>query len=153
MEFPVTINSQDEFDGLVKDRITRAERKATEPFADYADLKAKADGFDSIRTELEQKLAEATSRADAAEGKVTEFETAKQINDWRTEVAQATGVPANALRGSTKEEFEAHAAELKPLITGTGPVIPTQGDQPTATASKSPWSEVLDEIGSQRDNT
>lgn len=149
MEFPVTINSQDEFDGLVKDRINRVKSQ----FSDYDDLKSQLGQFEAFKAQAEQSLAEAVARAEAAEGKVTEFETAKQINDWRTEVAQATGVPANALRGSTKEEFEAHAAELKPLITGTGPVIPSQGDQPTATASKNPWSEVLSELDSQRDNT
>ena len=39
MEFPVTINSQDEFDGFVKDRIARVEAK----FSDYDELKTKAE--------------------------------------------------------------------------------------------------------------
>lgn len=126
MEFPVTINSQDEFDGFVKDRIARVEAK----FADYDDLKTKASQVDTLKAEAEQAVAEAVKRAEQAEGKVTEFETKLQVESWRTEVAKATGVPAAALRGSTKEDFEAHAAELKPLITGSGPVIPTQGNQP-----------------------
>lgn len=130
MEFPVTINSQDEFDGLVRDRIKRAEAKAAEPFADYADLKAKAEAADEVRQKAEADVAEAMARAEAAEGKVATFETEKQVTSWRDEVAKATGVPAAALRGSTKEEFEAHAETLKPFLTGVSPVIPTQGDQP-----------------------
>lgn len=131
MEFPVTVESQEAFDRLVKDRIARAEAKAAEPFADYDDLKAKAAAADAAIEAANQATAEAVARAEAAEGKVGEFETKAQVDTWRTEVATATGVPADALRGSTKEEFEAHAATLKPLLTALkGPVIPTQGDEP-----------------------
>lgn len=60
---------------------------------------------------------------------------AKAVQAVRAEVAKAKGVPEAALRGSTKEEFEAHADELKPLLTGISPVIPTQGVTPTAPAA------------------
>lgn len=65
-----------------------------------------------------QRVAEqtATQRADELAAKVREYETREQIAAWKTEVAEATGVPASALRGSTQEELTAHAAELKPLI-------------------------------------
>lgn len=130
MEFPVTIESQDQFDGLVKDRIKRAEAKAVEPFADYDDLKAKAGQVDELTAKFETDLAAEKSAREAAEGKVQSFETEKQVTSWRDEVAKATGVPAEALRGSNKEEFEAHAETLKPFLTGASPVIPNQGNEP-----------------------
>lgn len=65
------------------------------------------------KTELQKAL----DRAEAAESKVAGYETREQIAAWKTEVAEATGVPAAALAGSTKEELEAHAKTLKPLIT------------------------------------
>jgi len=126
MEFPVTINSQDEFDGFVKDRIARVEAK----FSDYDELKAKASQVDAVKAEADKALADAIARAEQAEGKVSEYETKTQVETWRAEVAKAAGVPADVLRGSTKEDFEAHAAILKPLITGSGPVIPHQGVEP-----------------------
>lgn len=120
MEFPYTVESQDAFDELVKDRIGRERAK----FADYDDLKARAEAADTA-------VADATARAEAAEGKVSAFESEKQVAAWRSEVAKTSGVPESALRGSTKEEFEAHASELKPLLTASrAPVIPTQGDEP-----------------------
>jgi len=127
MEFPVTVTSQDEFDTLVRDRLARERQK----FADYDELKTRAEQAEAAKTAAEQALTEAVTRAETAEGKVATYETEKQVTTWRDEVAKATGVPAAALRGSTKEEFEAHAETLKPLLTAPrGPVIPTQGTQP-----------------------
>lgn len=45
-----------------------------------------------------------------------EFKQREQLATWTAEVAEATGVPANLLRGATKEELEAHAAELAPVL-------------------------------------
>lgn len=132
MEFPYTVESQDAFDELVKDRIKRVEAK----FADYDDLKRKASEADAAIAAAQQEAADAVSRAETAEGKVAEFEGKTQVEGWRAEVAKATGVPAEALAGSTKEEFEAHAAILKPLLTvPSAPVIPNQGAEPTGSAA------------------
>lgn len=131
MEFPVTIESQDAFDGLVKERIARVEAK----YADYPDLKTRADAAESEKSALEKARDKAEARASEAETKVTGFEAKEQLSTWRTEVAKATGVHADVLRGSTKEELEAHAAVLKPLLTAQeAPVIPTQGDSPNKPA-------------------
>lgn len=81
-----------------------------------------------------QKLAD---RAAAAEALVAKFESEKQVNQWRSEVAKETGVPVDALRGSTLEDLQAHAATLKSLITPTsapdgvvGPYVPNEGNAP-----------------------
>lgn len=55
------------------------------------------------------------------QGKVKEYKTREQVAAWKAEVATATGIPAAALAGSTKEEIEAHAETLKPLIAPTDP--------------------------------
>src|SRR5690606_27453783 len=51
-----------------------------------------------------QKQAE---RMAELESKVREYETREQINSWKAEVAEATGVQASVLAGSTKDEIEA----------------------------------------------
>lgn len=83
----------------------------------------------------EQKRAEQLAELQA---KVTQYETREQLAAWKAEVAEATGVPANALAGSTKEEIEAHAETLKPLIAQPQPVkpqpliVPAEGKTPPA---------------------
>lgn len=91
---------------------------------------------ESAKTEA-QKQAE---RMAELEAKVKEYETREQIAAWKAEVAEASGVPAVALAGSTKEEIEAHAATLKPLIGQATPttdpppaVVPTVGKTPSTT--------------------
>ncbi len=102
---------------------------------DPAELQRLRDLDESSKTEA-QKAAE---RLAELETKVKDYETREQINAWKAEVATATGVPANVLAGSTKEEIEAHAATLKPLIeqAQAAPaqpapgVVPTIGNTPT----------------------
>lgn len=85
------------------------------------------------KTEL-QKAAE---RAEKAEKQLQQLESERQIAGWKAEVADATGIPVAALRGSTREELQAHADELKPLLDQSrrGPYVPTPGDMPTTPAS------------------
>jgi len=78
----------------------------------------------------------AVERAERAEKALAERDAAEELAKARDAVAKATGVPAGVLRGASKDELEAHAAELKPHFTPKkGPVIPTQGDIPTHAAS------------------
>lgn len=134
MEFPATFNDQAAFDQAIGPRLARETTKQTE-------LQQQLDQAVADKATAEQAATAAVQRAETAEGKVTEFETTAQVETWRTEVATATGVPAAALRGATKEDFEAHAAALKPLITGTSPVITSQGDQPTSPAEPADQQE------------
>ncbi|MEV5042706.1 hypothetical protein [Microbacterium sp. LMI1x-1-1.1] len=72
----------------------------------------KAKRFDEIeeasKTEQEKLLA----RAEAAEKKLAERDAKDAAKSLATEIADAKGVPAAALRGATREELEAHADEL-----------------------------------------
>lgn len=62
--------------------------------------------------------------------KVTAYETKEKRAQLVSEVSQEAGVPAEVLRGNTREELEAHAEVLKALIKPSGPVIPGQERAP-----------------------
>ena len=96
--------SQDELNRIINERLTRERQK----FADYNDLKSKAQQWDAVeeknRTDLERVQAQAEAekrRADQAELRAT-----------KAEVASTKGVPAALLNGSTKEELESAADAL-----------------------------------------
>lgn len=95
---------------------------------------------ESQKTEL-QKIQE---RAEAAEKRAADLEAAdekrradeelkKQIEDWKSQVSKATGVPASALRGTTKEDLQAHAEVIKALLPdpntrrAAGAYVPSEG--------------------------
>jgi hypothetical protein len=126
--------SQADLDRIIADRLSRERAK----FADYDDLRAKAEQLDAIE---EANKTEAQKQADAlaaAQAKIADYERREQITEWKKEVSEATGVPANVLAGSTKEEIEAHAETLKPLIAAPAParpeplIVPAAGRTPPA---------------------
>lgn len=152
MEFPVTVESQEQFDTLVKDRLGRQQKTIDDLTTRATNAEASLATVTQERDTAVQERDTAITRAETAEASVATFEGEKQVTQWRTEVAEATGVPAGILRGSTKEDFEAHAAELKPLLTAQeSPVLPHQGKTPTAAATTSKWAGVIDALDQQND--
>ncbi|TFD58020.1 hypothetical protein E3T43_07155 [Cryobacterium sp. Hh7] len=83
---------------------------------------------DGDRTDLEK----ANARADAAEKIVSEGTAREATKTLRTEVATAKKfadrkIPESALRGTTREELEAHADELLLLIPAPAPAADADG--------------------------
>lgn len=140
--------TQEELNRIIADRVKRAEAK----YADAPELRKKAAEYDKLvdsqKTELEriQARAEAAERRaadlEAAEAKrAAEAEQARQVADWKTAIAKDTGVPASALRGSTKEDLQQHAEELKALMPDPntrrvgGAYVPAEGRNVGASGS------------------
>lgn len=98
------ITSQEDFDRAIQDRIARERKK----FADYDDLKVKADKLAEIEAANQTEAEKAAARAEVAEKRAAEFE----IKAIRAEVAAAKNVPIDLLSGSTKDELEAAADAL-----------------------------------------
>lgn len=104
------ITTQEDLDKVIGARLARERDK----YADYDDLKAAA-----------SKLAD-------AEARLAQIDAQAALDKIRSEVAQEVGVPADLLRGSTKDELAAHAAALAEALQArpSVPVIPTQGATP-----------------------
>lgn len=110
--------SQEDVDRIVADRLARERKK----FEGYEDYKAKADALDGIAAERDE-LAK----------KVAEHEARVKHDALVAEVAESKGVPASMLRGSTREEMEAHADAILPHLRPSVPRIPGAGVQPEQT--------------------
>lgn len=89
--------------------------------------KAAVEELGTLKPQLETLQAE----RDEFAAKVTAFETQQERQKTAAEVAEAAGVPVEALRGETREDLEAHAKVVKDLlnITRPGPVVGAQGKQ------------------------
>lgn len=133
------ITSQEQLDKVIKGRIERAERKAAAPYADYDELKAKAEAYDALGRQfapgdgeggptIEQRLA-------ALEAENQSLKHAGELAAWKAQVSKETGVPEAVLRGDTLEEIQGHAAAVRQAM----PVYPTvteQGGQPAAVTAE-----------------
>lgn len=107
--------SQEDVNRIVQERLQRERDK----FSDYDELKTAAERAQELESE-KQALAD----------RVAEFEAKEEQAKLVAQVAKDTGIPADALRGSTQDELEDHAEVLKSLVQSTGPVIPGQEKRP-----------------------
>lgn len=111
------ITTQEELDKVIGARLARERDK----YADYDDLKA------------------AASKLAAAEARLSQIDAQAALDKIRNDVAQEAGVPADLLRGSTKDELTAHASALAEALKArpSVPVIPTQGATPSVSDADS----------------
>lgn len=119
--------TQEALDQIIKARIDRERAK----FADYDELKTKLASYEQAQQVSKSELETLQTKLKDAEAKIEGFETKAQLDALRREVAKNTGVPVEAITGSTKEEMEAQAKVIAPLIN-QAPVIPGQEQSPTA---------------------
>jgi len=117
-EFKV-IETQEQLDALIGDRIARAEKKAQEnaakEYADYAELKKKVTTYEAQLADYGKKLTEAqenakghTAEVDGLKAKIKEYETASV----KARIAHEVGLPyelANRLTGDTEEAIRQDA--------------------------------------------
>lgn len=146
MDFPITVESQDAFDELVKSRLSREKTKQTELEQQLETLTAEKQELETKATGLESKATEMESRATAAEARVTEFESEKTRAELVSKIADEFKVDAAVLRGSTEEELKSHAEALKPLYSAkTGP-LPDLTKTPTNEPKASPEHDLVKTI-------
>ena len=100
--------TQDEVNAIVTDRLTRDRAK----YADYDDLKVKAEKFDQIEEANKTELQKANERADGLQAELDKLKNENAVRDLRTKVANETGVPVNCLTGNTEEECIAQAKAI-----------------------------------------
>jgi len=119
------ITTQDDLDRVVGERLARERAK----FADYGDLKAKAQRFDEIEEKNKTELQKLQERAEKAEKE----RDAERLNLARQQAATKTGLPvemAMRLQGGNLEELIADAEALAKLITPA-----TRSPKPTGAQS------------------
>ena len=133
--------TQAEMDSIIGERLKRAKEK----YADYDELKAKAAKYDEEAGKSE--LQKAIDRAEKAEGKLKALESERKLAELRAEVAKDKGIEPGLLRGTTREELEAHADAINAYM-GTSkryPSVPDYGET-KASAGKSTAQQYADAI-------
>lgn len=101
------ITTQEAFEMAVEARVKAAREEAVKPYADYAELKKKADGY-------EKTLAANTKTINELNAKVHGYEVA----GMRSRIARDAGLPdelAGRLSGETEEDVRADAEALAKL--------------------------------------
>lgn len=137
--------TQEELNAIIARRLGREREK----FADYDDIKSKAARLDEIEaanmSELEkeraraEELAKKLAERDAADEKAkADREAAEALAKAAVEVGAAKKVDPALLRGTTREELEAHADALQRAFGArSSGYVPTAGTGDNAPQSQS----------------
>ena len=135
--------TQAEMDAIIGERLARDRAK----YADYDELKAKAAKYDEAEEASKSELQKAVERAEKAEGMLKALEDERKLAELRAEVAKAHGVDAELLRGTTKDELEAHAEAIKAYVGNSKrfPSVPDYGE-PKVSAAKNTAQQFADAI-------
>lgn len=142
------INTQEEFDAAIKDRLERERAK----YADYDDLKKRAGEADKAKTqlstataELERLKADANATAtklaehDKTVAALTERATKAEKSLLRRKVAEEAKLPASIadrLRGETEDDLRKDAKTLAQFVQPTQTAPLATVEKPHASGSK-----------------
>lgn len=156
---PITIETQEQLDGMFKDRLNRqndkhskeiAELKAQ--FADYEELKANKDGYDAQITELNAKLDEANEKLNGYNSQIAERDAQiadLKVNSYKERAIRVFNLTDDAiefLHGGTEEEVNASAEKLSKLTPKTV-IAPLAGnEQPISDANSNAYRTMLNNL-------
>lgn len=114
--------TQADLDRIVENRLQRERQK----YSDYDQLKAQAEQMQGLVAERDSLR----SQLETANSELSTYKANDQRRQWAVEVAQETGVPADVLRGDSKEDMLAHASSLKSYLMPSAPRVGSDGRQP-----------------------
>ena len=146
------IETQEQLDKVVGDRIRRAEAKAAEKFGDYEAIKAKNAEYAQQVAQLQETISKNTASLEDLTKKVQSYETASV----KTKVALEIGLPyqmAGRLSGTTEEEIRADAKSMMDLIGTQTPRAPLGSGEPVhsnkANEKEAIWANFAAQLGNE----
>ena len=129
------IETQEQLDKIIGERVKRAERQAAEKYADYDDIKKQ-------NAQFAEQAKNHKSVVDELNAKIHQYETASV----KTKVALEVGLPyqmASRLTGDDEKAIRADAEAMIKLIGNTKPTAPLGSSEPNVKNSESSaWASV-----------
>ncbi len=113
-----TIETQEQFDAMVKDRLERARESVRKEYQDYESLKEKVNGFQKEKESYETKIASLTKSNEEITGKYKALET----DSLKVKIALENGIPfemANRLSGTDVDSITKDAKLLSGFVSKT----------------------------------
>ena len=110
--------------------------------------KAAADKLNEIEEASKSEQQKLQEKFDAVSHELESYKTREQVTAWASEIVKGSNVPTTVLRGSTREELQAHFDELKTVL-GDRPKMsgaPALGYQPKNTPEISATKQVVRQI-------
>lgn len=116
--------TQEEVNKMIGERLSREREK----YANYDELKAKAEKYDEVQEASKTELQKAEERANDLQAKYDSMIKADTLRKIREKVSEETGVPASLLNADTEEACKTQAEAIL-AFKGTAPAYPSIKDK------------------------
>ena len=147
-EFKV-IETQEQLDKVIGERIRRAEEKAAEKYSDYEAIKTQNEEYVKQIAQLQEATKGNQGTINELKAQVQNYES----SSLKTKIALEIGLPyqmAGRLSGNNEEEIRADAETMAKLIGNQKPVAPIGSSEPVVTNPKdAAWSKLVAELGDE----
>lgn len=147
-EFKV-IETQEQLDKVIGERIRRAEEKAAEKYSDYEAIKTQNEEYVKQIAQLQEATKGNQGTIDELKAQVQNYES----SSLKTKIALEIGLPyqmAGRLSGNNEEEIRADAETMAKLIGNQKPVAPIGSNEPVVTNPKdAAWTKLVAELGDE----
>lgn len=104
--------------------------------------KTAADELDQLKQSQMSDQQKTQAKAEKLQKELDALKSKEQIGAWRKQASAGTGVPEDVLRGSTLEDIQSHADQLKTLLhpAPKAPRVPGAERQPqNPSADQGDW--------------
>lgn len=158
------INTQEELDSIIKDRLNRDREAQSKKYADYEDLKNKLGEYEGKIKEYSDAIAKYDEQLKGVAKKDKEIEELKgQVKSYETSslkarIAHEMGLPygfSSRLSGEDEKAIAEDAKALKALIGESTPQVPGVSREPAESSTSSTRAglkAVLDGLKTQGGN-
>ena len=147
------IETQEQLDAVISERLKRAEEKYKEKYSDYDTIKSQLDKVTTERDSLTKQLEEANGKVAgndevvaALNAKIAKYET----DSVKTRIALEKGLPyefASRLSGDDEESITKDAEAMALLMKSQTPAPPLRDPEPAPTNSKdAAYKKMLQEL-------
>lgn len=134
--------TQSELNAILGDRLAQERKK----YADFDSFKEKAEAYDKQVEASKSELEKAIEERDKYKKEIDALRAEAELKQLTEEVARETGIDASILRGSTREELEAHANLIKNAFGKTGyPSVKDSGEVRVPSTTKEDILSIKDD--------
>ena len=152
------IETQEQLDKVIGERIKRAEQKSAEKYADYDDLKTQNANYATQIAQLQTQLQSQADKAKEDETSIADL-TSKvhqyEMASVKTKVALEIGLPyqmAGRLAGDDEKAIRADAESMKQLIGAQAGPAPLGNPEPSSkggSGTSNLWAAVASQMSEQ----
>lgn len=143
------IETQEQLDAILKERLARQKESIEKNFADYEQLKKKVGDLESANQKLGQSATESASKLTEYEKQIAEKDLkikGYEANSVKNRIALEVGLPfemASRLKGETEEEIRKDAELLFKAIGSSKPVAPLANPEVSTDGKNQAYQNML----------